>query len=326
MTDPATDQQPLLSTTPDLPVALAKPEQHRLTEMFFGPEGLRSGWGFALYLALVVAMVMAARFLMHPMMHRLKGTVWQFLAQELIFVTCAVLPAVVLSWIEKRPFGSYGLPARGAFGKKFAWGVVWGFVALSLLLIALRGSNAFYFGSVGVHGIQAVKFGMFWALVFLLVGFFEEFLFRGYSLFTLTRGMGFWPTALLLSGIFGYVHLGNEGESWRGALAAGLIGLFFCFTVLRTGNLWFAVGLHTSWDWAESYFYGVPDSGMLVQGHLLNPSFHGPAWLTGGTVGPEGSVLVFMVIGILFAVFHVTHPPMQDLSAASPSLTPTNMG
>ena len=317
MTDPATDPQPLLPTTSDLPAPLAKPEPHWLTELFFGPEGLRSGWGFALYLALVVAMVMAARFLMHPMMHRLKGTVWQFLAQELIFVTCAVLPAVVMSWIEKRPFGSYGLPARGAFGKKFAWGVVWGFVALSLLLVTLRGSNAFYFGSVGVHGIQAVKFGMFWGLVFLLVGFFEEFLFRGYSLFTLSRGMGFWPTALLLSGIFGYVHLGNQGESWRGALAAGLIGLFFCFTVLRTGNLWFAVGLHTSWDWAESYFYGVPDSGMLVQGHLLNPSFHGPAWLTGGTVGPEGSVLVFMVIGILFAVFHVTHPAKQDLSAAA---------
>jgi len=326
VTDPTTDPQPLLSATPDLPTPLAKPEPHWLTELFIGPEGLRSGWGFALYLALVVAMVMAARFLMHPMMHRLKGTVWQFLAQELIFVTCAVLPAVVLSWIEKRPFGSYGLPARGAFGKKFAWGVVWGFVALSLLLIALRGSNAFYFGSVGVHGIQAVKFGMFWALVFLLVGFFEEFLFRGYSLFTLTRGMGFWPTALLLSGIFGYVHLGNEGESWRGALAAGLIGLFFCFTVLRTGNLWFAVGLHASWDWAESYFYGVPDSGMLVQGHLLNPSFHGPAWLTGGTVGPEGSVLVFLVIGILFAVFHVTHPPKQDLSAASLNPAATSMG
>ena len=120
---------------------------------------------------------------------------------------------------------------------------------------------------------------------------------------------------MALSALFGGLHLGNKGESWRGALAAGLIGLFFCFTLRRTGNLWFAVGLHASWDWAESYFYGVPDSGTMVQGHLLNPSFHGPAWLTGGTVGPEGSVLVFVVIAALFAAFHFTHP----LPEAEPS-------
>ena len=97
------------------------------------------------------------------------------------------------------------------------------------------------------------------------------------------------------------------------------IGLFFCFTVRRTGTLWFAIGLHASWDWAQSYVYGVADSGMMAQGHLLNPSFQGPAWLTGGSVGPEGSVLVFVVIGLLFAVFHLTHPPVP----AAPRVAPT---
>jgi membrane protease YdiL (CAAX protease family) len=284
--------------------------------LFFGAEGLRSGWGFLLYLAMVVALLLTARRL-NPALHRLAGTVWLTLAQEIAVVICAVLPAVAMSRIESRPVGVYGLPARDAFGKMFVWGVVWGFVALSLLLVALRGSHAFYFGSAGVHGIKALKFALFWALIFLLVAFFEEFLFRGYALFTLRRGVGFWPAALALSALFGYLHLGNPGESWRGALGAGLIGLFFCFTVLRTANLWFAVGLHASWDWAESYFYGVPDSGTMVQGHLLNASFHGPAWLTGGTVGPEGSVLVFVVIGILFAAFHATHPAKSETLAAA---------
>jgi membrane protease YdiL (CAAX protease family) len=266
---------------------------------------------------MVFALFLSARRL-NPAVHRLAGTVWIYLAQEIIVVICAVLPAVAMSRIEGRPFGAYGLPARGAFGKMFVWGAAWGFGALSLLLVALRGSHVFYFGSVAVHGVRAVKFALFWGLMFVLIGFFEEFLFRGYPLFTLRRGLGFWPTALALSALFGCVHLGNQGESWRGALAAGLIGLFFCFTVLRTGNLWFAVGLHASWDWAESYFYGVPDSGAMVQGHLLNASFHGPAWLTGGTVGPEGSVLVFVVIGLLFAAFQVTHPAKSETSAAEP--------
>jgi len=263
-----------------------------------------------MYLALVIAMVMTARFLMHPMMHKLKGTVWQFLAQELMFVTCVVLPAVLMSRLEKRPFGDYGLPARGAFGVKFVSGVIWGFAALTLLLGMLRGAHAFYFGAMGEHGMRALKFAVFWAVFFLLVGFAEEFLFRGYTLFTLSRGIGFWPTAIALSALFGWVHLGNAGESWRGGLSAGLIGLFFCFTVRRTGTLWFAIGLHASWDWAQSYVYGVADSGMMAQGHLLNPSFHGPAWLTGGTVGPEGSLLVFAVLALMFAALHFAFPKL----------------
>ena len=319
MTDPATDPQPLLTTTPNLLAPLAKPEKHSLTEFFIGPGGLRSGWGFALYLALVIAMVLAVRFLTHPMVHRLKGTVWQFLVQELLMATCTILPAIAMSRIEKRPFGDYGLPASGAFGTKFWSGIVWGFVALTLLLGMLRGAHAFYFGTIGEHGMRALKFAIFWAVLFLLVGFFEEFFFRGYTLFTLSRGIGFWPTAVALSTLFGWVHLGNAGESWRGGLSAGLIGLFFCFTVRRTGTLWFAIGLHASWDWAQSYFYGVADSGMMAQGHLLNPSFQGPAWLTGGSVGPEGSVLVFVVIGLLFAAFHLTHPPVP----AAPRVAPT---
>jgi hypothetical protein len=38
---------------------------------------------------------------------------------------------------------------------------------------------------------------------------------------------------------------------------------------------------------------------------LLDSSLHGPKWLTGGSVGPEGSALVFVVIGILFLLFHL---------------------
>jgi hypothetical protein len=37
-------------------------------------------------------------------------------------------------------------------------------------------------------------------------------------------------------------------------------------------------------------------------GHLLNSTLHGPAWLTGGSVGPEASVngLILFVIVLVF--------------------------
>jgi len=316
MTDLQSQLEVSSDSAPQFQPPSSTPDSQWLSKLFFGPEGLRSGWGFALYLALVIALVAGLSHLLHPGLHRLAGTVWIDLARAGLNTMCAVLPAVALSLIEKRSLGSYGLPARGAFGKMFIWGLVWGFAALSLLLGMLRGFHAFYFGTVGVYGIRAWKFALFWGVVFLLVGFSEEFLFRGYTLFTLSRGITFWPAAVALSLLFGGVHLGNPGESWRGALSAGLIGLFFCFTLRRTGSLWFAVGMHASWDWAESYFYGVPDSGLITQGHFLTPSFQGPAWLTGGSVGPEGSLLVFVVLAILFAAFHATHPAKPDVTAA----------
>ena len=123
----------------------------------------------------------------------------------------------------------------------------------------------------------------------------------------------------LLSAGFGVLHLENPGESWAGILGAVLIGFFFCLTLRRTGTLWFAIGFHASWDWAESYFYSVPDSGVVFPGHLSNATLAGPAWLTGGSAGPEASVFDFVVLLILFYVFHRLYPapgPTKTQSAS----------
>jgi membrane protease YdiL (CAAX protease family) len=233
---------------------------------------------------------------------------WGELLAEAVFAVSAIAPAFAIAAIESRPFGIYGLPPRQAFGKSFWSGVIWGLVSLSVLLLLMHLFGAFSFGSLALHGLRIWKFAVFWAVFFLLVALFEEFAFRGYPLFAFSEAAGFWPSALLLSVIFGYTHRGNTGETWVGAIGAGAIGLFFCFTLRRTGNLWFAVGLHASWDWAQSFLYGVPDSGEMMPGHLLQSSLHGSRWITGGTVGPEGSVLVFVVIAGMWVVFDRMYP------------------
>ena len=86
--------------------------------------------------------------------------------------------------------------------------------------------------------------------------------------------------------------------------SAGMLRkLFFCLTVRRTGSLWFAIGFHAVWDYAESFIYSVPDSGIMVPGHLMDSTFGGPRWLTGGHIGPEGSVFVFPLLGLLCLAF-----------------------
>jgi hypothetical protein len=239
----------------------------------------------------------------------------QFLEESLLLVA-ALLPAIFLSKLEGCRFGSYGLPANRAFGKPFWLGVIWGLAAITLLLLVMRGVGVFHFGHLALHGVRALKFAAFWGAVFLVVGLYEDFLFRGYSLFTLAEAIGFWPAATLLSFAFGFIHLRNSGESWVGALAAACIGLFFCLTLRRTGTLWFAIGMHASWDWGESFLYSVPDSGQVATGHLLSSSFNGSRWLTGGSVGPEGSLFVFLVIALLWVVFDRIYPaPKRTLDA-----------
>ena len=277
--------------------------------IFVGPQGLRAGWRFLTYLALGAVCFIIFGFLLQSLVRESRPgfNPWTMLAQEVAMFLTALIPALILGKFEARSLRHYGLPGRGIFGRLFWEGMVWGIVSISVLMAALHGAGAFEYGKVVLHGYYLVKWGVFWGIFFLFVGFFEEFTFRGYTLVTLSSGMGFWPAALFLSFLFGAIHMGNVGEQWVGGLAAGLIGLWLALTVRRTGDLWLAIGFHLSFDWGETFLYSVPNSGTVMPGHLLSSHFQGPGWLTGGSVGPEGSVLVFALIALLFVVFDRIH-------------------
>ena len=311
---------------PPLPPAVPAAEPPFVHSVLVGPDGLRAGWRFAIYFAAFFAILMLITLATKPFLHlnpHQKPPVWVLFLGELESLVAAIIPALVLAKVEKRPFRAYGLPLQRAFGKQFWIGLVWGICAITLLLAVMRGVGAFYFGGLALHGTRILKFAAFYGVMFLTVAFFEEFIARGYTQVTLAQGMGFWPAAALLSAAFGAVHLGNPGEAWVGALAAAFIGFFFCLTLRRTGTLWFAVGMHTSWDWGESFLYSVPDSGEVAPGHLLSSSFHGARWLTGGSVGPEGSVFVFVLIAAMWLLFDRLYPPIHDdhnqLAAVAPA-------
>lgn len=178
-------------------------------------------------------------------------------------------------------------------------------------MLLIRLFHGIYLGNVSLHAATLVRYGVLWGIAFLLVGIVEEFLFRGYSLYTLATGIGFWPATILLCAVFGGLHRLNPGENWLGALETALVAVAFAFSLWRTGTLWFAVGMHASWDWGESFFFGVPDSGQKAVGTLFNPHFYGSRWITGGSVGPEGSVLVFLVTAGTFVAIHFLYPKRQ---------------
>ncbi len=289
------------------------PRGDRLKWVFWGPNGLRALWRLLIFVGLVASL----RYGIHVVLRLLHWSSAHFgiveysaksvLLQDGLAFLCVLLATLIMCGFEKKSLGDYGLPARGAFGARFFEGLLWGFAAECATMFTL-----FLTGNVSFHGFDlagsaALRYGLLWAAAFLMVGFFEEFLFRGYPQFTLATGIGFWPAAFVLSGLFWAGHMGNPGETWVGGVSVALAALLFCATLWLTGNLWFAIGLHAAWDWAETYFFGVADSGMPPNGHLLNTTLSGSKWMTGGTVGPEGSVvelvIVSALIGLLFLRF-----------------------
>ena len=302
---PESSQEP--SSTPIFPTP---PPEGLANSLFVGQDGLRSGWSLLLYAAFFLTIGFAAQLLLihiGALTPNPRSPLFVALG-ELATFGPAYLAALVMARLEQRPAGVYGLPLHEAFGKSFWQGIFLGFCEVSLLVGLIAAFGGYSFGSLDLHGEGLIGWGLLWAVAFVLVGLTEEFLFRGYSQFTLARGVGFWSAAVCLSLAFGVVHLRNPGEGIVGALNVAVTGLVFAFALRRTGNLWLAVGWHAAFDFGETFVYSVPDSGFMFDHHLSNSVLHGPTWLTGGTVGPEASVFSFLTMGISALVIHLLFP------------------
>ena len=276
------------------------PKARTLGRVFIGSRGLRAGWGCLLFLTLLALFSYAINRLLHSL-HAPQAAPGVPVPPRMLIVGELGSAAMVLlvSWIvtriESRSFSSFGLGDR-AFLSRLSGGLVAGFAAISALVGLLWSAHLLVLSGVVLPTRAALGYGAVWALGFLLVGLFEELLLRGYLLFTLARGMGWFPSSLLLSAAFGAIHGTNKGETPVGLFSAAAVGLLFCLSIWYTRSLWWAIGFHAAWDWGESYFWSTSDSGMLVQGHLLGEHPAGPRLLSGGATGPEGSVLVFPLL------------------------------
>ncbi len=317
------DFSPAGSLSPAGETSPVPPRPSVIHTIFLGPNGIRAGWRLLIFIGMFRVLGRCLNFALHHIpavmafMHSQPKdafTASGLIVQEGLTALLLVISVLVMMKIEKRSFRDYYLPLSEAFGTRFWQGIPYGLAILTFLLVMIAALHGFSMEGLAISGSEAAEYGALYGIGFLLVGFFEEFSFRGYMQATLGSGIGFWPAAVLLSILFGAGHLGNPGEARIGAFMAGSFGLLAAFSLQRTGTIWFAIGMHAAWDWAETYFYGVPDSGLLAQGHLLNSSFHGPDWLTGGSVGPEGSVLVFLVLLLAAAGIYLLYPSKQRAS------------
>jgi uncharacterized protein len=155
---------------------------------------------------------------------------------------------------------------------------------------------------------------------FIIAAAAEETLFRGYPLQTMTRAHLAWVAILITSALFAQAHLNNPNvEGWAflqtpmggmfrkvgwGFMNTTLAGVWLAVAYLRTRSLWFPLGIHWSWNWMMGAVLGLPVSGIenLTPSPLLRATDAGPAWLTGGPYGVEGSAActVALILSLLF--------------------------
>ena len=303
------------SSTPPAPVG---PPNDFLGKIFLNDVGLlRAVWRLCLYGLFWITLSYLLPFIIIGFFGSTADTFspQNILREDLTSFMAAFGAALLMAKLERCPVDIYGLPRAKTFGKLFWQGWLLGLVEVTLLISLIAAFGGYSFGSLSLLGIEAVRWGAVWFVAFVSVGLSEEYLFRGYTQYTLAQMVGFWPAAALLSVLFGVVHLRNPGEGFVGAAGIVATGLVFAFTLRRTGNLWLAVGWHASFDFGETFLYSVPDSGMLLAHHLSGATLHGKDWLTGGTVGPEGSVFSFVTMGILAIAIHFLFPAKKTQPA-----------
>jgi uncharacterized protein len=275
---------------------------HGLGWIFVGKNGIRAGWGIVTFALIFFAANLVISFLFLNFLRsiNLKSALSPKagLGIECLQISWVLIATAALALIERKSLFAYGYQGK-ARAVRFVSGLVWGFVAISAFVFVLWKFRLLAFDGRLLHGAPILKYAAAWGLVFLGTGIFEESTLRGYLQFTMTRGIGFWWGAVLLSFLFGFTHTINPGESPVGLFSAGAIGLVFCLSLWYTGSLWWAVGFHAAWDWGESYFYGTADSGLIARGHLFGEHPVGKLLWSGGLTGPEGSLLIVPLLVII---------------------------
>jgi len=313
------------------------PPQHSAVYRFFvGPYGLRAGWKififFMVFAVITVGLQPVGRMLNGKVNHEQPITPGVAFIEELLGMIAVLLATFLMArFIDRKPWGYFGMPLSNAFRSTFWVGSAIGLGALSLQLEIMHLCGWFDFGTIQLQGFAIVKYGVIWGLMMLWVGFTEEGLLRGYVQRVATDGFrrlpgnwSFWTAAIVFSLMFASGHLSNPGENKFGIVMVFIDGMAMCFSLWRTGDLWFAIGNHFAWDWGQTFLYGTPNSGMIGADALMRPSFHGPLLLAGGTDGPEGSLLVLISEALFFLLIAVIYrrrryPLLKDDAPMNPA-------
>jgi membrane protease YdiL (CAAX protease family) len=260
---------------------------------------LRSGWRLIAQFALMLFLTFA--FLTLFTVISQATPLLAFLGDPILISLASYTLSIYLArrWYDHRDLLSLGLHWNPAASRDLIAGI-----ALPALLIGLIFLAEWALGWLTIEGFAWQSQGFsawtelgYWAAAFIMVGFYEELLSRGYMLQNLAEGVGMRWAIFISSAIFALLHLANPGAGLASTLGVLASGYFLAYGYVRTKQLWLPIGLHIGWNLFEGPIFGFPVSG-LETAHLIEQSVAGPAFITGGEFGPEAGFIVLPALAL----------------------------
>jgi membrane protease YdiL (CAAX protease family) len=269
---------------------------------------LRSGW--RLVIQSLVMFVLLICFTLPFLLTLETLTADMLMSQEFLLISqVAELFGVGISvflarrLLDKRSFSSLGLKINGRALADILVGFAIPFFMLGAIYLIESSFGWLTFTGFAWQSdsTETVIARMLLSLLtFLMVGWNEELLSRGYQLQNLISGLNIPLAVLISSALFGSLHLSNPNANWESAVGVSLAGIFLAYGYLRTRQLWLPIGLHIGWNFFEGVVFGFPVSG-IESYRLIRTTVNGPALWTGGRFGPEAGLVLIpgLLIGVL---------------------------
>lgn len=284
------------------------PESNRqprsiLRRVFISPNEarLRAGWRLLLHTVLVLLLVLAfstAVYLLTTLLGLTRLPPSDPASLDSPLALLGSLAGITLAtwiarrWLDRRSFVSLGFQVDEHTLPDLAFGILMpgGLFALVFLVhwaagwLTIEGTA---FGALSVAGVVGQL--LLAALTYIIVGYQEELLSRGYHLQNLVDSINLPIGLFLSSAVFALLHAFNPSASLFSTLGILLAGYFLAIGWIRTGQLWLPIGIHIGWNFFQGAVFGFPVSG-TGGFRLLRLSIDGPALLTGGSFGPEAGL------------------------------------
>ena len=270
----------------------------------------RAFWRLLLFLLLAV-LVMALCAIVQPPIQKITELSAAAAGSAGALIGAVVAGVVVLVAVDKRRPGALGFAFTSQVPRELALGlgIAGGALTLVVAALALVG-RVQWTPDAGTAGSYATEVGrdlLFWGVAAAT----EEALFRGYAFQVLVQGLGAVPATLVLSAGFALAHARNPNVDALALLNIFLAGVLLSVAYLRTRSLWFATAVHTGWNWTMGTLLALPVSGLsMVDTPLYDGHVGVPAWLTGGSFGPEGGLVA--TVAFALAIIGVAAAPVRE--------------
>jgi uncharacterized protein len=200
----------------------------------------------------------------------------------------------MVRFVDRRPLKTFGITMEN-WRRHVVGGVV---IVGVMLVILMAGSYAFgYVHTEWTAGQVPASTLIMTAAVLLVAALVEELMFRGFPLQVLSEGIGKWPAILVLSCLFGAVHLNNPNANLLGTLNTVLAGVLLSMAFLKARSLWLPYVIHVGWNAGTGFILGLPLSGLDLAS-LWTTGVAGSDTILGGAYGPEAGLLTTFIFGI----------------------------